>query len=369
MKLMFRIVSFLCLSAILLTSCAENKQEESSESKETSDSSSETGTEETTESTTAEKTEPPTPDYYFEFTLRDDGTYSIALKNTSVPTEIIIPATYNGTPVTAIADHGFFCKMQLETVVISEGITEIGENAFSGCTNLVSVKLPKSLLYINEGAFSSCRKLANILLHENIEYIGMNAFYDLPSLDDTAYSGASYLGCAENNYVILIKAQSEDITECDIPAQTKWIYDSAFTACTRLSKITLPDGLRGIGRDAFRSCDALTAIEIPDNVHYLGTTAFVGCDSLENVSIGNGIDTLSYTFTECKKLRVVHVGNHVSTIENAFENCISLTSVTFACENGWYTADGIPIDVSDAYENAVNLQKEFTIWKDFSIIE
>ena len=83
------------------------------------------------------------------YVLQDDGTYGVkAASLSSSVTEITIPATYKGLPVTTVLEKSFKGMSSLEKVVISEGITTIDEYAFYGC-NSAEIYIPKSVSILN----------------------------------------------------------------------------------------------------------------------------------------------------------------------------------------------------------------------------
>ena len=75
-------------------------------------------------------------------------------------------------------------KTEIETVVISDGVTSIGENAFFECTSLKNVTIPSSVRTINEGAFFYCEALTDIKIPESVTSIGDSAFYYCDALTD-----------------------------------------------------------------------------------------------------------------------------------------------------------------------------------------
>lgn len=67
-----------------------------------------------------------------------------------------IPDTLGGCPVTAIADRAFADNLAVVSVTVPSGVREIGWFAFSGCVLLTDVTLPESLQSISYGAFENC---------------------------------------------------------------------------------------------------------------------------------------------------------------------------------------------------------------------
>lgn len=56
--------------------------------------------------------------------------------------------------------------------------------------------------------------------------------------------------------------------------------DEAFSGCTELTEVVIPEGVTAIGMWAFYDCTALSSSIIPSGVTDIGEDAFYGCDSL-----------------------------------------------------------------------------------------
>lgn len=130
-----------------------------------------------------------------------------------------------------------------------------------------------------------------------------------------------------------------------------------------------PDGetVTGIGQEAFSYCSDITSIYIPDSVTSIGNSAFYRCNKLTDITIGNGVENVGnnifyncpienatiptivipYIRKEILKTLVINGGTSIGN--SAFEGCSSLTSVTFA-ENSQLTSIG-----SSAFSNCVGL--------------
>ncbi|MGA2864305.1 MAG: leucine-rich repeat domain-containing protein [Verrucomicrobiota bacterium] len=140
---------------------------------------------------------------------------------------------------------------------------------------------------------------------------------------------------------------------------------NAFTDCTNLSNVTIPNSVASIGDGAFDHCTSLTTVMIPDSVTSIGLYPFFSCISLTAItvdalnSVYSSVDGVlfnksqttliqcpagkagSYTipssvtsiggwaFSVCTSLTNVTIRNSVTNIgDSAFGGCRSLTSVT-----------------------------------------
>ena len=91
---------------------------------------------------------------------------------------LVIPSILNGVKITKIGDD-FAEKidsvgLQLKSVVIPDGITEIGRSAFSG-NQLISITIPSSVTSIGNAAFA-VNQLTSITIPNSVTSIGGDAF-------------------------------------------------------------------------------------------------------------------------------------------------------------------------------------------------
>ena len=149
------------------------------------------------------------------------------------------------------------------------------------------------------------------------------------------------------------------------------IGDRAFTKCSGLTAVTIPNSVTSIGIRAFYECSGLTAVNItdlaswcnisfeaynndgpsnplryahhlylngkevkdlviPNGVTSIGDGAFYGCSSLSSVTIPNSVTGIGWSaFSGCSGLTSVTIPNSVTSIGYwAFYGCSGLTSVT-----------------------------------------
>ena len=61
-----------------------------------------------------------------------------------------------------------------------------------------------------------------------------------------------------------------------------------------VSKVTIEDGITGIGNYAFFGCTGLTNVSIPNSVTSIGSRAFFGCTGLTSVTIPNSVTDIGF---------------------------------------------------------------------------
>lgn len=160
--------------------------------------------------------------------------------------------------------------------------------------------------------------------------------------DPYAWNDGTYiwrLQLDENNNATVVAGISPEPTgELTIPAifgffppkPTTSIGQDAFSGCTGLTSITIPDSVTSIGNNAFRNCSGLTSVTIPENVTSIGNSAFSGCRGLTSATIGDSVTSIGIAaFYGCSSLTSVTIPDSVTDIgDRAFSECHGLTSVT-----------------------------------------
>lgn len=93
------------------------------------------------------------------------------------------------------------------------------------------------------------------------------------------------------------------------------IGDSAFSECTSLKSVVIPDRVEEIGSNAFYKCSKLASVTIGESVQTIGGRAFMECKSLTNIVLPNNVKTFGYrAFYKCINLKSVTIGKGVTSI-------------------------------------------------------
>ena len=172
-------------------------------------------------------------------------------------------------------------------IVIPEGITSIPSYAFTNFTQITSLTIPDSVTSIGSYILQGCTGIESLIIPNMTRRLG-GYFGEDPRYD-------SYNTQVPDSLKTLVITGGESIPQL------------AFSGCSSLTSITIPDSVTSIGSSAFSGCSSLTSITIPDSVTSIGSSAFSGCSSLTSItipdsvtSIGNnafyGVD-ISYTIT------------------------------------------------------------------------
>ena len=140
----------------------------------------------------------------------------------------------------------------------------------------------------------------------------------------------------------------------------------AFSGCSGLTAVTIPNSVTSIGFQAFIDCSGLTSVTIPNSVTSIGNYAFYYCSGLTSVTIPNSVTSIgnyaipnsvtsigNSAFYKCTNLTSITIPNSVTSIGyNCFYGCSGLTSVTIG--NSVTSIGSYAFYETDWYNNQAN---------------
>ncbi len=213
--------------------------------------------------------------------------------------------TMPGT-LTTIGNDAFNECTGLSQVIVPDEVTEIGANAFCGCTGLRSVQLPKGLDNIYAYAFKGCAGLTKVELPDSVTKIGHNAFAECTSLKEINYP-LSWNECPAYSYKQgRVFYGCSKLSKITIPEGVTSIPEYAFEDCGHLQNIIFASTVNEIGRASFKNCTGLTSIVLDEEMKQINQSAFEGCSGLESIWIGEKVASIhEKAFYGCEKTKLV----------------------------------------------------------------
>ena len=101
-----------------------------------------------------------------------------------------------------------------------------------------------------------------------------------------------------------------------LPEELTSIGYAAFSGCSSLSEIDLPEGITNIGDYTFEGCSSLTEIICPKGVTSIKDGTFNGCSTLTEISLPEGVISIGYlAFSSCTNLKSIKLPSTINSIE------------------------------------------------------
>ena len=239
------------------------------------------------------------------------------------------------------------------------------QNRSSGAPRIATLLLAALLSCVTTGAF------AYSFSADNAE--GVTIYYNY--INNKTEAEVTYMAIGYSGYSgdVTIPAT---VTVGETTLNVTSIGYGAFSYCTGLKSVSIPDGVTSIGQYAFYRCSGLTSVTIPNSVTSIGSYAFQDCTNQTSITIPNSVTSIGYgAFFHCTSLTSVTIGSSVTSIGyGAFYNCSGLTEVTLQGKTlpGCNTNAFYNINLSNAtlYCKAALLEKckSTDPWKNFKNI-
>ena len=290
---------------------------------------------------------------------------------------------------TSLGNTAFGNCEKLSTVTLPDNLTSIGNYAFSNCTGLTAIQLPSSLKTIENSAFYQCKNIKECNLPASLTTIGEYAFEGCSGVTEltvpdsvTSIGYGAFIGMpltrltvpfigkgmtSTDKYGILgfwfgsgsIKQlyNSSTYVSCAIPTTLKEVTVTratripygAFSNCSFIEKIDIPDTVTSIEDRAFCNCSGLTSLTTTEKITSIGNSAMAGCPNLTVFGVKD-----SYTNTYCTERNIPFVAygeiasiavKQTPTARQYVGNALNTTGLVLTAT----TADGTSYDVTSGY--------------------
>lgn len=174
---------------------------------------------------------------------------------------------------------------------------------------------------IELGAFQECL-MSEIQLSRAIRTIGGQAFYRCPNLKVVEIKGNGLKFIETGAFSYCSKLDS-----INLPNNLQYIGDNAFNSCISLTKIRFGAEMTHLGQNAFAWCSALKEVIIDGPLADIANGAFMGCSSLQVITLRSARVIRSWAF-QSAGLVAIAIGPYIRTIEfGAFDSCSSLSEI------------------------------------------
>lgn len=286
----------------------------------------------------------------FDYYLLDDGTWGIKGGRAIFLSEVEIPASYKGRPISTILENAFYYESplmsggdynecRLRHITIPNSIRRIGHCAFQYCplislefpegltsieagtcmySFLRSVTIPSTVTHIGYGAFEGCELLKEVFNHSSLDIsVGSSDYGYIGSYASNVYTSSeeSKLRTDDNGFVLYTEENEVSVV--------------AYVG--KPTELSIGENITKIDDFAFAMSN-ITSVRIGDSVSKIGGSCFYSCYDLKTVEMGNGLTTIEYNmFESCENLTTITIGVNVESIGySCFVDCYSLKDIYYA---------------------------------------
>lgn len=249
-------------------------------------------------------------------------------------TSVKLPST-----MTLIGESAFADCTNLRSITLPSGMEEIESYTFKNCSSLSSVKIPGGVIDIYEGAFSGCSGLKSVMFPASVEDIGEDVFEGCPT-DMIVYAEpGSYAeqwtkdSAYPLGYVLLEENCKVKVLSSDATSPTVSYTETTDTTATKITvpnQVTIGDvtyKIVEIADNAFSDCTALEEVVLPETLEHIDSNAFAGLTDEEDetglrVTIPEALEEVSEIGIE-KIINIQYIIIYVvdgGKAENYFQN-------------------------------------------------
>lgn len=255
---------------------------------------------------------------------------------------------------------GNFYSTKITQIVFPQSLKKIGQSCFSSSA-LISLEIPDSVLEIGSSSFSNLSSLKKVIFHEGLETISPVAFNECPLITELSLpstlknmqynfqgspleslemggegtnfssSGSERISNISAKNMTIRGGTIDDgafynnstIENLTLSGSVKWNGVRQFNSCSKLSSVSLENGITRIPAYCFSSCSKITEIAVPASVTSIEESAFSDT-SLKNLEIANGVKFIwKLAFSNTQLANVLIPASVIKIDKNAFSTKVT----------------------------------------------
>ena len=290
---------------------------------------------------------------YFGTLTQDGVTYIITTSHAEVTsiegTNVRIPekVLYDGNeyPVTTIKANSITSHIDSlyipKTVEILEPqedeLSRVGRFYFGAIHKLESCSeyIREDINFVGQFVFD----VQGFVETENIDYFikgNIAVIYKIKVDDPSIPTSIEFNGTSYNVTSIYNLGSPKILTKITIPEGITSIEFYAFSGCTNLREVNLPNSLQEICEGAFSS-SGITSINIPGSVNTIWDNAFASCNNLTSVTLNKGITSImDGAFSGCTNLTSIILPTGITYMGFwIFDSNVTIYAEDESCPAGW----------------------------------
>ena len=265
------------------------------------------------------------------------GSFAQGAFGNSKLTSITLPKYLN-----RIENSLFYYTRTIRDITLPETIESIGDYAFAW-SGIENINIPNSVISMGEHVFQQCYRIKEIAIPSSLEKLTSTTFQYADSLYSIEVDeGNAYYSSIDG--VLFNKDQTElikypagkPISEYHIPSTVTKIGDDAFSISwgaklnnPYLKHIYIPASVETIGFSAFHSMSYLESVHFDSDsfLTYIGAYAFSGCSGLVRLELPNRVRYIGRSaFEYCFNLTYINTPDDILIVGyDVFNGCSSLT--------------------------------------------
>lgn len=240
---------------------------------------------------------------------------------------------------------GNFCASKLNQLSFPQSLKKIGGQCFTNSTALSKLDFSEGLESIDTMSFNNCPLLTQLIFPstlKNMQYSFQGSTLEYLEIGGDgalfATSGSAYIDRISAKNTVIRGGTIDNgafyynntVENLSLGETVKWNGSGQFNGCSKLTNVSISNGITSIPGNCFNGCVMIDNIVLPDSIVELGASCFSGCSSLKKITLSKNLKAIpSYCFSKCAfESFLIPDDSAIETLGDAlFQNCGNLTSV------------------------------------------